>query len=196
MSPILSARGGLSSRAYGQFAASTAVAPDLGAMFPLGMVQVGSAGASSISFTSIPNTYKHLQVRFISINNAAQSIIMRFNNDTSSVYAKHALWAYGNGTDYSAGYTGGYFNLQGYTTASSSPYPTAGIVDVLDYANTNKYKTARILSGFDSNGGGEIDFNSGLWQSSSAISSIQIALESGGTINQYSQFALYGIKGA
>lgn len=158
-------------------------------------VTVGSGGQSSISFTSIPSTYKHLQVRFAAINGNAQSTIMQFNGDTASNYAKHTLNGYGTGTQ-GAGYpNGGYFNLQGYVVAGSSPYPVVGIADILDYTNTNKYKTTRILSGFDANGSGEINFNSGLWQSTSAISSIVIKLESGGTINQYSSFALYGVKG-
>jgi hypothetical protein len=158
-------------------------------------VTVGSGGQSSISFNSIPSTYKHLQIRFASINNAAQSIIMQFNGDTATNYAKHSLNGYGTGTQ-AAGYpNGNYFNLQGYAIAGSSPNPVVGIADVLDYTNTNKYKTTRILSGFDANGSGEIDLNSGLWQSTSAVSSIVIKLESSGTINQYSSFALYGIKG-
>jgi len=167
------------------------------AMFALQNIVVGSSGISSISFNNIPSTgYTHLQVRFISLNASAQSVIMQFNGDTSSNYAKHSL--NGNGTDAAGqGFSGqSYFNLQGYRVAASAPTPVVGVVDILDYANTNKAKTARIFSGFDANGSGEIDLNSGFWTSSSTITSIQIRLEGSATINQYSQFALYGVKSA
>jgi hypothetical protein len=160
-------------------------------------VTVGAGGASSIALSSIPSTYKHLQLRFSAINSsAAQSIVIRYNTDASSSYAKHATVGYGTGTQ-TAGYpNGSYFNLQGYVAGSTTPFPVVGIADVLDYTNTNKYKTTRVLSGWDGNGsGGEVGLVSGLWQSTSAISTITVFLESGGTIAQYSSFALYGIKG-
>ena len=65
------------------------------------------------------------------------------------------------------------------------------IVDILDYANTNKYKTMRALDGFDANGSGYAVLWSGNWRSTSAVSTITIT---GGTFAQYSSFALYGIK--
>ena len=70
-----------------------------------------------------------------------------------------------------------------------------GVMDILDYNNTNKYKTFRILSGYDGNGTGGLQLNSGLWQSSSAITSIKIEPNTS-TFQQYSTFSLYGIKRA
>ena len=175
-------------------ASFTPVAHDSGVMHPLQVITVGGTGTTSVNFTNIPNTYSHLQLRFVSLNASAQSVIMQFNGDTGSNYAKHSM--NGNGsTGLAQGYSGqSYFNLQGYRVAASTPNPVVGIVDILDYSNTNKAKTARILSGFDANGTGEIDLNSGLWTNNNAITSILIRLESNGTINQHSQFALYGVK--
>jgi hypothetical protein len=155
-----------------------------------------TSGVTTITFNSIPSTYAHLQVRFMSINAAAQSVIMQFNGDTGSNYAKHSL--NGNGVSaYGQGYaTQSYFNVQGYRVAGSTPNPVVGIVDILDYSNTNKNTTARMLSGFDANGSGEVSLNSGLWMNTAAVSSILIRLESSGTINANSHFALYGIKSA
>jgi len=69
------------------------------------------------------------------------------------------------------------------------------VIDVLDYENANKNKTIRSLDGFDSNGGGQICFNSGLWISTSVIDRLDL-IPSASTFAQYSHFALYGIKGA
>ena len=200
MSPILSARGGLSSRAYGQFAASTAAAPDLGAMFPLGMVQVGSGGTSTISFTSIPATYKHLEIRYIVRADVADfdsALLMRFNSDTASNYSWHILRGSGSALYVDAG-TNNSNPLVGSQVGNSSTANVfgGGTISVLDYANTNKYKTARALGGFDANGSGYIQITSQGWRSTSAVSSIQLTFSTGSGFLQYSQFALYGIKGA
>jgi len=70
----------------------------------------------------------------------------------------------------------------------------AFVADILDYKNTNKYKTIRALSGNDQNGGGLIGFHSGLWQNTNAITSITITEFNGNNWMQYSHFALYGCK--
>ena len=73
----------------------------------------------------------------------------------------------------------------------------AAIIDILDYASTSKNKTVRVLTGFDQNGSGNICLASGLWFRSSpaAITSISLAGNSRNYL-QYSQFALYAVKGA
>jgi hypothetical protein len=70
------------------------------------------------------------------------------------------------------------------------------VIDVLDYQNTNKYKTTRTLLGTDTNGGTNrgVEFSSGLWQSTSAVTQIDL-IAGGTTFSQYSSFALYGIRG-
>lgn len=69
-------------------------------------------------------------------------------------------------------------------------------MDILDYTSTNKNKTMRTLQGMDSNGGGTISLHSGLYYgTTNAVTSIKLYAASGGNLNQYSHFALYGIKG-
>jgi hypothetical protein len=77
--------------------------------------------------------------------------------------------------------------------AGASPIMGAGIIDILDYANTNKYKTARSLRGYDANGSGNMSLISGLWMNTAAISNITLTAR-GGSVDQYTTFALYGIK--
>jgi hypothetical protein len=71
----------------------------------------------------------------------------------------------------------------------------AGVVDILDYKDTNKYKTVRNLTGVDMNGMGELGLISGLWRNTNAITSI-LFYPPANNIAQYSHFALYGIKSA
>ena len=172
--------------------------PDTGAMFPLGMVSVGSAGSATISFTSIPSTYKHLQVRALIRGTASASAIsanMQFNSDTGSNYSYHELYGNGTSAQASAGATQTRFFLHGNAPAATALASSFGVavMDILDYANTSKYKTTRCLDGMDVNGtGGYILLDSGSWQNTNAITSIQIT-PSSGNFAQYSQFALYGI---
>jgi len=177
---------------------------DTGAMFPLGMVQVGSGGVANIEFTSIPATYKHLQIRGIVKSGRVAdnaNIYMGFNNDTTTGnYYGHYLGGDGS-TTFAGGKVGSSTNnvIWATGTNSSSLILTSFVIDILDYASTSKNKTTRVLQGYDQNGDGRITLISGLWMNSStAISSIQFteATSASPAFSQYSQFALYGIKGA
>ena len=154
-------------------------------------VSVGSGGQSSISFTVIPGTYKHLQIRGIA-QCGGQYITMRANGDSANNYDAHEL--YGTGTTAGAAA----FTTRSNMIIDFMPTSTlyGGIVlDILDYTSTNKNKTMRALCGFDSNGGGSLGLMSGLWRNSStAITSLELTPASG-LFSQYSSFALYGIKG-
>lgn len=167
-------------------------------------VTVGAGGRNTaIQFTSIPSTYTHLQFRYILRSTSASGAFnttCRFNSDsTAANYAGHRLQ--GNGTAAAAGaqtgngwaYFGGYSN--GAEVAAN--IFTVGVVDVLDYANTNKAKTIRTLSGYDANGSGYSMLTSSMWTGTAAINTIDIQFETSASsypFAQYSQIALYGIR--
>jgi hypothetical protein len=156
-------------------------------------VNVGSATAYA-DFTSIPSTYKHLQLRMMGFT--TNNFGMQLNSDTSAAYSYHRI--VGDGSTASAsgasstGRTLATFGA-GNTTLS---YPTVAIVDILDYTSTNKTKTLRTLAGHDNNGSGEVMLYSNLWTATpAAITTIRILIENASNIGAGSTFALYGIKG-
>jgi hypothetical protein len=167
-------------------------------------VTVGAGGASSITFSSIPATYSHLQIRGISRVGSAGSgagtndLLVQFNGVTTSTYSRHALY----GTGSAAGVNGSGSNTSAYAARAVTPRSgiTASVfgtfvIDILDYADTNKFKTIRSLAGMDSNDtNGIVALASGSSQSTSAVSSITLFDESSFSFVQYSQFALYGVK--
>jgi len=156
-------------------------------------VTVGSGGAADVTFSSIPATYTHLQIRGISNNSAAQSTYIRLNGDTASNYSWHVL--YGNGSStFSANSTSSNIMYSMYSSTTASIFGVT-VTDILDYKDTNKYTTIRVLTGYDTNGAGDVLLYSGNWRSTSAVTSI-VLFPASGNFNQYSQFALYGIKGA
>ena len=194
MSPIIQTLANASALGYRSL--SAAAAADTGAMFPLQVITVGAAGASSVTFTNIPNTYEHLQLRYITRNNVgAYYVRLQFNNDTTAAnYSYHELNGNGSAVSASGGASSQYIYLPRNTDSGSSIFG-AGVVDILDYKNTNKNKTVRAVGGYDANGSGVVDFTSGGYYQTTAISSIQLTVLAG-SYQQYSQFALYGVKGA
>ena len=162
---------------------------------------VGTGSSGTISFTSIPSTYTHLQLRSIARgtqSGASTNMTLRVGNgsiDSGSNYTYHRL--FGNGSSATAdglgSQTSGLCGITG-TGAGSNVYYTS-VIDFIDYDNTNKFKTIRSLNGYDNNGDGVVFLESFLWRSTSAITNIELTLGGGQNITTASQFALYGIKG-
>ncbi len=159
-------------------------------------VTVGSGGSATVDFTSIPSTYTHLQIRSLARTDYAglnASLNFRLNSDTGSNYSYHAVYEGGGVTTIAASNVA--FGEAGQVTGATATSTCFGVMvlDILDYANTNKFKTTRSLAGWDSNTSGQVLFYSSNWRSTSAITSIRLSAGAGNFI-QYSQFALYGIK--
>ena len=157
------------------------------------------SSGTTVSFTSIPSTYTHLQLR-INWNTGTTSADLQLKLNTTAPTQAHVLR--GNGTsataaasDYDA--NGWYLNIANYASTYNN-YPSAIIIDILDYANVNKYKTAKCLMGTEYNGNNtdsRLGLKSAFWSTTSVISSIEIAQGGGAFGTNGNSFALYGIKG-
>ena len=158
-----------------------------------------TSAQSSISFSSIPSTYKHLQVRYSGLSGSMGSLFAQINGDTSTNYRTHYFT--GSGSSVAAGDLSGRSGivLGGVGAAQfSTTYPYVGIIDYLDYTNTNKYHVVRSLHGTDTNNtgySGAAGLVSGLHLSTTAISSLTFFLDGGVNLTANTKFALYGIKG-
>jgi hypothetical protein len=160
-------------------------------------VTVGAGGTGSIVFSSIPNGYTHLQIRMTTRGDqafASRSWFLLFNGDFgTTTNAWH--WLGSDGSSASATASANQTYVQGIDIAASSTanvFNTA-VIDILDYANTNKNKTLRALNGYDANGTGTTQLVSGFYSSLNAVNQITVAAN--GQFVQHSKFALYGIKG-
>ena len=158
-----------------------------------------TTATSTVTFSSIPSTYTHLQIRYTTRserNDITDWIKLNLNSDTGNNYSSHFLR--GNGSFASASASAS----TNYIGAGTSVAQTGGanmfgttVVDILDYTNANKYTTVRSLSGEDRNGAGFVYFESGSWLNTNAVTTITLTCGSGSSWSQYSSFALYGIKG-
>lgn len=158
----------------------------------------GDATATYYTFTGIPSGYKHLQVRILGRFTDAITtggFIMRMNGDTGNNYSYHYVQGDGssagasNGDNVSFAYPEG--NIPGASMASNI-YGVV-IIDILDYASTNKTKTMRALAGYDANGSGNLGLRSSAWYSTAAITSLTFG-SSVYKLTTASQISLYGIK--
>lgn len=158
-----------------------------------------SGSSKNIDFTSIPQDYKHLQIRFVAkvTTTTQRNIQFQFNGITTTSYAAHRL--IGNGTTVTSTASTTIDNIEVPNTIARSTTAGlvgAGIVDILDYASTSKNTTLRGLFGLHDSTN-QVTLASGLFNNTAAISSIRIT-HNGGTTDYFdtiSRFSLYGIKG-
>lgn len=155
-------------------------------------VTLSSTGYAT--FSSIPSTYKSLQLRCMFKSSSDGSTVgIRFNSDSGSNYPGHFLFGQ-NGAVSAAGTTA--YNqaaIYGWGRGYNGTNAVA-IVDIIDYASTAKNKTVRVFSGNDTNDAtnyGDINLFSGLWLNTNAITNINF---SAANCLAGSTFALYGIK--
>jgi len=154
----------------------------------------GTGSSPTITFSSLPAGYKHLQIRATSRSDSGSypHAFIRFNSDSGSNYARHYL--FGDGGSVSSGgsssSTGGYAVEVAGNDKSANLYG-ASVVDIVDAFSATKNKTVRSFAGYTTGG---IFLYSGAWFNTSAITSITLNL-SAGNFTTASRFSLYGIKG-
>jgi hypothetical protein len=180
---------------------SSSVQKSFGSFESIATTTIGPGGSYSIGFTNIPQTFTHLHVRGIIRSNressAGEGFNLRLNDNGNAVYAYHRI--YGDGSTVIAdGESGGGGMPFGGIPASTAPASVYGAVifDILDYTNSNKYKTIRQFTGNDRNGAGFMGFGSGLYANTNAITEFYFYGSSAQNLSQYSTLALYGIKSA
>lgn len=162
---------------------------------------VAPSGTGTVTFSSIPSTYKSLQIRYTVRASTGlatnQDLRVRFNGDSGTNYARHNLTGNGASATSNAAITQAQWQINDGATDTTTLSNTfvGGVIDLIDYASTSKTKTVRNLWGYDANGSGIISLYDGLWNSTSAINSISFTIPTGNYATGTS-FALYGIKGS
>jgi hypothetical protein len=151
---------------------------------------------AGVTFSSIPSTYKHLELRMVTSRTsggAACQIGIRLNGDTASNYSSHRLYTDQNGSVVSNSTLTTYIDFIAYGNQIAN-VRSGHIASISDYANTTTNKTVRILGGVNYNPNGIIALDSGSYRSTSAITSIDL-ITLGLNFVATSRFSLYGIKG-
>lgn len=155
-------------------------------------VTVGSGGASSIDFTSIPSTYTDLCIKLSARSTSTSNDLMsiQFNSSTSN-FTYNILIGQGTSTSAISGSTG-LIAWVGISTDTTSTFGNAEIY-IPNYAgSTNKsFSVDAVTENNDQQA--DKSFAAMLWSNTSAITSVGFTPNSG-TFVQYSTATLYGIK--
>lgn len=159
---------------------------------PITTTTLGSAQLS-VTFSSISSAYTDLVLVCNFGVSGTTNVGMRLNGDTGSNYSATFLDA--NGT---SAVSGRFSNQTRIIFTASSWYAATAftntlIVNLADYLNTTTYKTS--LTRFGSTDRGTLAL-AGLWRNTTAITSLEIFVDSGNTFSTDSTFTLYGIKAA
>lgn len=162
---------------------------------PIATNTLGSA-ASSITFSSIPDTYTDLKVIFTGTTTlSGETLYYRFNSDSGSNYSITQLYTTSGISLASRRLTSATQLSTTFSSSLQSTNPQMISFDVFSYAGATNKTTLGNHAGDDGSAGG-VDLTAGLWRSTSAITSIFIFASGGTTFKVGSTFTLYGIKNA
>lgn len=155
----------------------------------MSMVWIGgatSAGSTStFTFANIPTTFSHLQLRLTGRSVSSQSTpydaVITVNGANPTTFVTHRLSGDGASVTASSVTSDNVFRAP---LCIPNAFHTANvfgsvIFEILDYANTSKNKTMRVLSGYDNNGGsspaaGWVNLSSGAWFDTTSINNMQL----------------------
>lgn len=163
-------------------------------------VTVGSGGAASIDFTSIPATYTDLLIYTSSKNTSAGAVsdmYLTFNNSGGTAYSERTLFGTGSSALSESFTSQAFIPRAGYSTGTA--FTTGAFSNNLyyipNYAGSNN-KTLSIDSVMEDNGTGSyMGLFAGLWANTAAITSVKLTpYATIGNFAQYSTAILYGIK--
>jgi hypothetical protein len=161
--------------------------------------QILGIAAATITFSSIPQTYKHLQLRVVVRGSQAFNGVSSYTiatNGASSVYSYHSLVGNGSSVTSFDGNTRAPNWGIGVMSIGNDPANAFGasIYDFLDYTASSKNTTVRGLSGGFGAGVNNIRLDSGAYNATGATTSITLS-NGGGNFVVGSRFSLYGVKG-
>lgn len=161
-------------------------------LYKIASVEVGSAGASSIDFTSIPQGYTDLKIVATirtNVSGLADDVFLAFNGSTSTFSGKY-LQGTGSST-----LSGSYARFAGFGTGNTATTNTFSNQEIYipNYTSANN-KSYSVDSVSENNGTtGQIALVAGLWSTGTAVSSIALTPVSGTAFLANSTATLYGI---
>jgi len=164
----------------------------------LSFITAPSGGLADVTFESIPQGYKHLQIRTMenitNANNDQGYGSMRFNGDTTGSYSRHQFTTNQSSAS-SFGLTGQTNAVYGYAylVNATSSFMCTNIIDILDYSHPSKTTIVKGLSGMEFNGSGFMGLFSSVWAKTEPVTSIRI-FNTTGAFRVNSTFALYGVR--
>jgi hypothetical protein len=151
---------------------------------PLATVTLGSS-ASSVTFSSIPATYRDLVLVFVGLSTSSSSadIVIQVNGDGGNNYSRVQTNNAGSGLNAS---------LPGFYPLFFRNSQAMFTINFMDYSATDKHKTA--LSRGNNNDLNFVTMMASRWANTAAISSMVLTIDNASSFATGSTFNLYGIE--
>jgi hypothetical protein len=149
------------------------------------------SGGTSVTFSSIPQTYTDLVLVVNSIIGSGEDAHgLQFNADTGSNYSATGLIGSGSAA---ASYRGSNaVKIDGGRVGTSW---STSIFNIMNYSNTTTFKSI-VSRGNSTSSGSYVTLGAALWRNTSAITTIAVSVYNNQTMSSGSTFTLYGIKAA
>lgn len=148
---------------------------------PLANITLGSS-ASSVTFSSIPNTFRDLVLIVSPVRGANGNTQIRFNGSDSTLYTQVRMFGDSNGF-------GGDSDSLTYIDLGTSASGYSSITQIMDYSTTDKHKS--VLSRQNLPTAYTLGLT-GRWANTQAITTVQV-FTIADNFASGSSFALYGI---
>ena len=161
-------------------------------------VVVGSGGVSSVTFSSIPATYTDLIIKMsarVSYAASRMNVNLQLNGSSASIYSNIVLSGSGGSTSSGSNYTGTneiYLDEINANTSTANSFSNVEIYFPNYTSSANKSLSADSVYENNATEAYQV-FTAGLWSSTAAITSINLA-PGAGSFAQYSTFYLYGVS--
>jgi hypothetical protein len=161
-------------------------------LIPIQTVTVGAGGASTITFTNIPQNYTDLCIKYsVRFSNASiyANTVLRFNNSTST-YSMRRL--YGDGSTVSTYSNTDIFDVAPGADATASVFNNAEFY-ITNYSSSN-FKSVSGDAAMETNATtAQLLLTAGLWSTTSPITTISLG-NTGYNLAQHSTATLYGVS--
>jgi hypothetical protein len=159
-------------------------------------IEVGSGGAASIEFTGIPQDGVDLVVLISGRQSAQHQGSLTVNSNTSGIYSTKDLTGYSDNAPYSQGDTNlGRLRFVSFNTAAETANTFSNVSIHFSNYTSSSSKSISIDSVTELNNKESFrQITAGVAATSSAITSVTVIGESGGTILEYSTASIYSIS--
>lgn len=177
----------------------------------------GTGSNATITFSAIPQTFKHLRIFALHKGTAGSTntqglYTMQFNSDTGSNSNYNSTQQVGSGSGSNQVFNARVNSVNAFFGSSSFYYNTlcsasntgsgigVSVIDIPDYTNTSHYKTFASFDGKEignNDGNSRLILSTGSWNSTSAVTDITFKIYdeniTATNFTSTSRFALYGI---
>jgi hypothetical protein len=167
--------------------------PTPNAWVPIATYTITTAGYTTITFNSIPNTFGTLVLSMVNLNSVNGSELgIRFNGDSGANYQHCRVNA--DGTSFTADSQTG--KTYGRIGDNNTTYST-NLAHIPNYANTSVYKTIYnegVTNQATTAASNRAENYTAVWKNTNAITSLSVVNESNAAHAINSVLSLYGLK--